>query len=776
MKSIRDKWSRQKQPRLHAVSAATSIQLSKTSEETTQVLDEFSKTFLSLNENTKRDAYTSDDSTSRSDSEANDDQFEFAPILSDTAGQLVRLQQGLAHRIAVSTTDDRLLHCRQARQGFGGWFCRVCGSVEGQHPSLDDIESLGWIRRSVAFAALRSGRSKCNLCYVIVEAILAFYKQNMPPEESPMSVKIDCWPGHHCKLMVEGPYQHRRGESLSIYAQEAELQGLPYIPSGCQAVLDLRLKANVSIIERWISDSIIRDEQNASILPLRVLDVGTGGQTISLLETHSDCGLYTTLSHCWGKTLFITTTTATLPTRMEGIQLSDLPRTFLEAVMITRLIGLRYLWIDSLCIIQDSTTDWETQSSLMGDIFSNSYVTIAAAGASDSSHGCLMECLPDRQTVEFTCSIGEAPKVQLFVGRHMEPEEAPGFHGDLPQHLLSMPLCTRGWTMQELMLSPRILYFTGDDVFWECRQGLQCHCPVRHVWNLSSIKSTLIGHKTRFSYKEPELCFKEWRELVENYSQRFLTKQTDVLPALSGIARRHQSLHNSPYLAGLWEIDLLVDLFWSRPIHLSDKYWYVEVQTRLTRPYPSCAPSWSWASVKGPVNWQNKDLPDEFERPAKLIKAISTVGNNPWGQPLSSQLLMQGILINVDLDIHHVSDQYTMRRCQIRFDSRCWMGLEQATLDVDDFADHDRFAVFMIGMKTVPFEVNGTNDMRKLRQSGIELDDLIISHRMYYYLVLKRVPGTPRHYQRVGIFIKTVKAGEKWSPGDREAQKVITLV
>lgn len=547
---------------------------------------------------------------------------------------------------------------------------------------------------------------------------------------------------------------------------------MPYIPTGCQPILDLRI---LSTLNRWISDCQTHDEPFLGFLPLRVLDVGTEGESIRLLETQHDRGLYTTLSHCWGKKQLITTTTKTLRRRMDGISLDELSRTFREAVMTTRLVGIRYLWIDSLCILQDSPTDWEIQSSHMGDIFSNSYMTIAAAAAMDGSEGCLNREPPNRQTVSIAGTMARVPGVKLFVGRHTEPEDAPGFHGDLPRHLLSMPLCTRGWTMQELMLSPRILYFAGNDVFWECHQGLQCHCPTRHTWELPPMKSMFITSKSINNGKDPQFWFREWRELVETYSKRSLTKQTDILPALAGIARRHQTFHLSQYLAGLWESDLLIDLFWSRPILLSN---IIKAKDKVRRPYPRCAPTWSWASIQGPVNWQNKQLPDKFEQPATVIRASYEVGKNSWGQPLRGELKLKGLVSRAVLDIHQVSGDTGTRSCQIRwrwgdlFQSGVWIFPEQAILDVEDFTDEDRFTALRLGVKTVPFEFESINNESEQVELGPP-DDVIINYVIHYYLILKRVLWMRGPYERVGIFMKTVKRGEKFHPG---SERVITII
>jgi hypothetical protein len=125
-----------------------------------------------------------------------------------------------------------------------------------------------------------------------------------------------------------------------------------------------------------------------SQLPTRVLDLDQDklGLSIVLIETRKVTGRYMTLSHCWGTVHPLTTTAATISKRMKGIQISDLPQVFRHAVTFTKGLGVRYLWIDSLCIIQGDPEDWAREVGMMAEIYANSYLNIAAAGAKDS-HG-----------------------------------------------------------------------------------------------------------------------------------------------------------------------------------------------------------------------------------------------------------------------------------------------------------------------------------------------------------------------------------------------------
>lgn len=127
-------------------------------------------------------------------------------------------------------------------------------------------------------------------------------------------------------------------------------------------------------------------------MPRRVLDVSD--EKVRLIDTSLDgeprTGHYAALSHCWGPKQLLTTTQATFRSRIDGIAFEDLPRTFQDAVTVTRTLCLRYIWIDSLCIVQDSHQDWLTESAKMGTVYQDASIVIAASGASEGSEGCFI--------------------------------------------------------------------------------------------------------------------------------------------------------------------------------------------------------------------------------------------------------------------------------------------------------------------------------------------------------------------------------------------------
>lgn len=146
-------------------------------------------------------------------------------------------------------------------------------------------------------------------------------------------------------------------------------------------------------LQEWITDCQTLHRECPALkpvpLPTRVLDVDPAddGVDCRLVKTAGKIGIYLTLSHCWGTTRMITTTLSTFASREAAIVWNELSQTFKDAISITRKLGFRYLWIDSLCIIQDDSSDWVIESSRVCDIYEKSFLTISAAHGRDGHAG-----------------------------------------------------------------------------------------------------------------------------------------------------------------------------------------------------------------------------------------------------------------------------------------------------------------------------------------------------------------------------------------------------
>lgn len=373
-------------------------------------------------------------------------------------------------------------------------------------------------------------------------------------------------------------------------------------------------------------------------LPTRVIDVGscTELQLVHLHASKGQSGRYIALSHIWGKTETLRTTTDTITERMQGIVLSEMPTSFRDAVIVTRRLGIQYLWIDSLCILQDSATDWENEAMKMGEVYRNSVLTISASSATNSHVGFLIARNPSDQ---LTCDL-----------KHLVTD---GGDGERVQVVWPAPVTgdnhinVRGWTLQELVLSPRVLHYTilrdriNGQMIWQCQTHTEAENGSRT--SIIGVLSQKIKQVLKIVAKDSRLIttvYKCWYYLARQYSHRRLSYATDKLPALSGLAAEFRNFTGDSYLAGLWRGDLVGGLLWA-----------ASTTDRLRRTKEYRAPSWSWASVEGEIYyegilaWDIEDLrvPRRFEIEV-LDAQTNLAGSNRFGAVLGGYIKVRGFL------------------------------------------------------------------------------------------------------------------------------------
>ncbi|KAI5865699.1 heterokaryon incompatibility protein-domain-containing protein [Durotheca rogersii] len=396
-------------------------------------------------------------------------------------------------------------------------------------------------------------------------------------------------------------------------------------------------------------------------LPRRVLDLAEN--KIVLIETGYKEGVYVALSHCWGKEQMLVTTRGTIDDRMKGISLDDMPRTFRDAVQLTRALNLRYIWIDSLCIIQDDIDgkDWVEQSAAMADIYANCHLNIATTRSPNGAEGFVHPRWTSRNSLEYAerfaaevgsviddndddddddeggarskgeehiskirkCDVksfvvsnrdnaqlyGSSIKVRLTLNSSHEAMQTFRW---INSHQETAPLIQRGWVFQERHLSPRTVHFHANEMMWDCIDKQRCECLAlddREIggdgWSASKSRISTLGTLEDWQLRGL------WRTVVEDYCLLNLTVETDRLPALGGLAQKF-SKHmpeiggvKDEYMAGMWRNSLARDLLWkvkSQPKENSRK-----------RPGKG-PPSWSWVSLqhggeRSGIDWEWETKP-----------------------------------------------------------------------------------------------------------------------------------------------------------------------
>lgn len=374
--------------------------------------------------------------------------------------------------------------------------------------------------------------------------------------------------------------------------------------------------------------------QSSSFVPTRLLDVSDN--KVRLIESKAEMGKaedrsYIALSHCWGMFPIVRTLKENYMQHAEAIPWEKLSKTFREAIHTTRKLGIRYAWIDSLCIIQDDGNDWAAEAATMCDVYQHAVLTIAAAHAPDGEIGCFKDrdgLLNLPFYVEVPSQTSSGVPVKLYFTTYGRPQTKDLGGGD-------PVLYGRAWVLQEQLLSPRLLIFDGDQLKWEClnlhgSEGSPTSGTTRYTQAYKFVRSAVMGGQDFFhdinNSKEtsqsssdfwPRMKLDMWCAIIMDYTHRGMTKPNDRLAALAGIAQALSRYTKHDYTAGLWSINLFIGLLWSLPHHerylMSATTNFNVKNNKHIRHKQSIAPSWSWASVTAPV-WYAENIAITVDR------------------------------------------------------------------------------------------------------------------------------------------------------------------
>jgi hypothetical protein len=282
-------------------------------------------------------------------------------------------------------------------------------------------------------------------------------------------------------------------------------------------------------------------------------------------------------------------------------------------------LGLKYIWIDSLCIIQDDKEDWKVQAAQMCSIYRGSYITIAATSSNDSDQGMFW------RVPKFPIQVKSSSSHDVFIRE--APEHQYGIQ-DLSDD--DYPLLSRGWVYQERLLAPRVVHFGRSELrFEDIKATAQCECGMEVAWPRKE------SHHRSLSVSDIAEVRSHWHEIVGQFSTLNLTFYSDYLPALAGIARQYGTAHQDvlgQYVAGLWEKTLVYDLLW----YVSDGY--------NSRRQEVCnAPSWSWASTSAGTGGMLR-----YTRASEDLEImefhVALAGPDEYGPIDSAELIVQGYL------------------------------------------------------------------------------------------------------------------------------------
>lgn len=550
------------------------------------------------------------------------------------------------------------------------------------------------IEGSNAFEELKlSAAAGCGLCKLFQDALKLSIFDPDKEQRQPQHLKDGILLRRHRLDNIDITFGksccHRLDVRMVIHTEESRTKSIE--PASYVTETESDSAANFALARSWLAECcknhVSCQGPQEFELPSRLLDVAVSSRPgiirlVSALDLPADARAdYAALSHCWGSFRPLQTRKKNFSSHVQGIPGTRLPQTFLDAVRTTRELGLRYLWIDSLCIVQDDSTDIETECARMNTIFSNAVCTISASDARDCRDGLFRSrtLKPIQLIYE---SDGLEPKLTVTI----QPTCSI-----LWVQRLQGPLQRRAWVLQERHLSPRIIHYTKACLMWECRSAMASEdlpkMQVKPNVNASSLHDGyctrfLDGGRSKLGAKETpsylwndkfHILHERWYTIVEDYSHRLLSHPEDRLPALSGFAAEWKRIKpDDEYFAGLWKSDIFKGLAWfpSSGIHVRD---IMSRQSRSDATWPPSSrfkgiPSWSWAAFDGPVshfgeNWFDENFYDYDLRtekgdqlaslspcPLRLHHVTTTVEQlNPFGRVGKGEITLSSWSILVTL-------------------------------------------------------------------------------------------------------------------------------
>jgi hypothetical protein len=624
--------------------------------------------------------------------------------------------------------------------------------------------------------AIANQTSSCETCLLLSTIVKQF---NLSDEKIVLATKSK-WTnrGLEQKLQIQGippPFRsYPRAKAPEVvpstlidvfYAPHSEVP-YPAIQPGRMIASHSSSDHSFARAAAWIKDceeshKFSCSTSRTSLLPKRVIDVI--GRSVDgapfLLESGGQYGRYATLSYCWGTTDQEKLVSANVEAFKKALPISTLSKTVTDAIMICKILRIQYLWIDALCILQDDNEDWISQSNQMRQVYSESFLTLAASSTADCSKGIFATQSRASQLVKVKLR-DESVYARVSPHSHLE-HIGPFFIKDMSEsdilrrnnELLRrqyelLPLCRRGWTLQERVMSNRVLYYTNEELWWECNECVQCECGGPEELPTTASYRWLRNPLLKELVVTQEMAYQQWRDLATLFSTGALMRPGDKFPAISGLAKQfevmlwHRFKEKDIYIAGLWKSQLATDLLWNTLPTSKES----NIRSPC-RPAEWRAPTWSWASVDGIIQF-----PPENGRQSRYFLtvidvSVETSTKDIHGALFGGQIVLEGPSLRFSMRINCNTDKtgYTLA---LPPGTSVPYQFEETTFFPDgcgsEFVSGTEYFYLLAGgyprYKTLPDDLNS----------------LVTVEGSSYaqFLVLRRINGTAEErYERIGFAI-----------------------
>jgi len=360
--------------------------------------------------------------------------------------------------------------------------------------------------------------------------------------------------------------------------------------------------------------------------PARLIGVGSSdsGNTIRIVNASNDTvPRYVALSHCY-KHRDIAQADL-LPASQESVDLTSLPKTFQDAIAVTRVLGEKYLWVDEVCIAKEDVQDWARNSANVASVFTNAYLTLAATGASDTSKGLFLPRRREYVRIDHATA-GLEGHILAFT-LPLNKEVIDSYYVDMA----SEPLIKEVWAFQDRVLSPRSLHFASDQIYLECQGSFISEDGLRLSYDRLHFASRFDGIP-----QDKNKAKTAWYGLLWAYGRLFPENTADKLPAMANVARAYGEIMRTEYIAGFWKDSVIESLAWQ--------------SLRRKDIHESSAPSWSWASFGGIPAAGFIDGWEKWVPCAKLLDHhIELEGSDPFGGVNNSSIKLECSLVPLEL-------------------------------------------------------------------------------------------------------------------------------
>lgn len=544
-------------------------------------------------------------------------------------------------------------------------------------------------------------------------------------------------------------------------------------------------RASLSLIASWLSECLSKHEwclkvstTSTPFVPDRLLYIAPGSN-IRLSTDHLPNVSYLALSYCWGLPTIFSTTTENIRAHQENISWSSLPRTFQQAIDVTRFLGYEYIWIDSLCIIQHDPDDFAQQSGQMGDIYAHATAVISADAAQNVNTGFLHRRerpttiikVPKRKLVQKSLESGvdnrdglittnlENPtsdESNIFLARPYKKTWILSSEHEEHDTSLFSPTNSRAWwyvsisklslcppltfySFQEQHLARRIIHFSHSALTWQCGTTNACECGKPYTGSPSyNVPPALLSQFQKWSLTPAKSFFdldahEFWLHAVAKFAARKLTIPTDRLPAIAGLASRIACDEMGEYYAGLWGKDLPRSLLWS----CCPGGWSVRE--------PYIGPTWSWVAVVGAKLEWGYMLGDRLERLAEVVgiqKYLQTP--DPFGAVDAAWIQIRGMT----------------QKCEVRPESDWESGVRI----------HVEKKMVILDPKPPIFRTQGSVNVH----GSVEVVLLLLAkptkYQEWHGLVLVNSRKQEGAFERIGYFKTKCLRGRKWK------RKMVTII